>query len=124
MTFLDADVIRVLEEVLPARFGGAPTDYQLVEDEGPDGLPRVALVVHPSVGPVSGAAMARAFLAAIGGGSGAERMMRIVCRDAELLRVERRPPLLPAAGKILHLYSMSRGRMQRGSPPASSAPRE
>src|SRR5262249_43576160 len=36
MTFLDADVIRVLEEVLPARFGGAPTDYQLVEDEGPD----------------------------------------------------------------------------------------
>jgi hypothetical protein len=34
MTFLDTNVIRVLEEVLPARFGGAPTDYQLVEDEG------------------------------------------------------------------------------------------
>ena len=33
---LDADVIRVLEEVLPGRFGGAPTDYQLVEDEGAD----------------------------------------------------------------------------------------
>jgi hypothetical protein len=50
MTFLDTDVIRVLEEVLPARFGGAPTDYQLVEDEGAEGLPRVALIVHPPSG--------------------------------------------------------------------------
>ena len=29
MTFFDADLIRVLEEALPARFGGGPTDYQL-----------------------------------------------------------------------------------------------
>ncbi len=33
MTFLDTDVIRVLEEVLPGRFGGIPSDYQLVEEE-------------------------------------------------------------------------------------------
>lgn len=33
MTFLDTEVIRVLEEVLPARFGGSPTDCQLVEDD-------------------------------------------------------------------------------------------
>ena len=39
MTFFDSDVIRVLEEKLPARFGGGPIDYQLVEDEGPDGTP-------------------------------------------------------------------------------------
>jgi hypothetical protein len=37
MTFLDTDLIRVLEEVLPARFGGAPTDYQLVEEEAEEG---------------------------------------------------------------------------------------
>jgi len=30
MTFVDADLIRTLEEILPARFGGGPTDYQLV----------------------------------------------------------------------------------------------
>jgi len=44
MTFLDTDVIRVLEEVLPARFGGAPTDYQLLEDEADDGSPRLRLL--------------------------------------------------------------------------------
>src|SRR5262249_41055382 len=46
MTFLDSDVIRVLDEILPARFGGGPTDYQLVEDEGADGRPRIRLLVH------------------------------------------------------------------------------
>jgi hypothetical protein len=31
--FHDADVISVLEEVLPARFGGGPRDYQLLEEQ-------------------------------------------------------------------------------------------
>ena len=50
MNFSDAELIRVLDEVLPARFGGEPTHYQLVEDEGPDGQPRLRLLVHPLVG--------------------------------------------------------------------------
>jgi hypothetical protein len=109
MTFLDVDVVHVLEKVLPGHFGGAPTDYQLVEDEGADGLPRIALIVHPSIGPVPAEEMAQAFLTAIGTGSRAERMMGIVWRDAGLLRVERRPPVTTESGKILHLHSMSRG---------------
>jgi hypothetical protein len=51
MTFLDADVVRVLEDVLPARFGGGPTDYQLVETEERDGLPHLRLLVRPELGP-------------------------------------------------------------------------
>jgi hypothetical protein len=53
MTFLDTDVIRVLEEELPARFGGTPTDYQLLEEEADDGQPRLQLLVHPRVGPLN-----------------------------------------------------------------------
>ena len=34
VTFLAADLVHVLEEALPRRFGGGPTDYQLVEQEG------------------------------------------------------------------------------------------
>ena len=37
MTVLDADVVRILEELLPARFGGAAADYQLVEDQAAPG---------------------------------------------------------------------------------------
>ena len=33
MSFLGSDLLGLMEEVLPARFGGDPTDYQLVEGE-------------------------------------------------------------------------------------------
>jgi hypothetical protein len=108
MTFLDADVIRVLEEALPARFGGGPKDYQLVEEQAADGAPRLCLLVHPAVGPLDPDAVANAFLTMIGGGSGARRVMELQWRQAGALRVERRPPLATASGKILHLHQARR----------------
>jgi hypothetical protein len=104
MSFLDLDVIRALEEVLPARFGGGPTDYQLVEDVGGDGRPRLRLLVDPEVGPVDAQSIATAFLSAIGPGSGVERVMGLLWEEARLLEVERRPPLRTPAGKILHVH--------------------
>jgi hypothetical protein len=111
MTFLDTDVIRVLEEVLPARFGGIPTDYQLVEEEeAAGGLARVRLLMRPEIGPADPKVVAEAFLAAIGSGTGAERIMGEVWRDGEILRVERRAPLATPSGKILHLHAGGRAR--------------
>jgi hypothetical protein len=52
MTFQDTAVVRVLEEVLPSRFGGGPVHYQLIEDEDADGRARLQLLVDPAVGPV------------------------------------------------------------------------
>jgi hypothetical protein len=104
MNFAAAELVRVLEEVLPARFGGAPTHYQLLEDEGPAGEPRVRLLVHPAVGPLDEARLREAFLGAIGRGSGVERVMGLAWRGAEVLRVERRPPVPSPNGKILHLH--------------------
>ena len=108
MMFLDRDVIRVLEEVLPARFGGGRTDYQLVEEEAARGRSALRLLVHPEVGPLDPQVVADAFLRAIGGGSGAERVMELEWRQAGLLCVERRPPLATPAGKILHVYQVQR----------------
>jgi hypothetical protein len=104
MSFLDVDVVRALEEVLPTRFGGGPTDYQLVEDVGRDGRPRLRLLVDPEVGPVDAQSVAAAFLSAIGPGSGVERVMGLLWEEARVLEVERRPPLRTPAGKILHLH--------------------
>jgi hypothetical protein len=104
MTFLDTDVIRVLDEILPTRFGGGPTDYQLIEDEAADGQPCVRLLAHPRVGPLDPNAVAEAFLAAIGGGAEGERLMELQWRQAGVLRVERRPPYTTGAGKILHVH--------------------
>jgi hypothetical protein len=115
MTFLDTDVIRVLEEQLPARFGGGPIDYQLVEDEGPDGTARVRLLVDPKVGPLAEREMVDLVLDAIGQGSGAAQVMALNWRQAGILRVERRVPLTTTNGKVLHL-------LQARNDSASSGP--
>jgi hypothetical protein len=104
MTFRDVDVERVLERVLPDRFGGGPTDYQLVEDVAPDGSSRLRLLVAPAVGPLDVRQVALTFLGALGHGSGVERVMSQLWREAGVVNVERRVPMVTPAGKILHLH--------------------
>jgi hypothetical protein len=109
MTFHDTDVIRILDEILPARFGGGPSDYQLVEDERPDGQPRLRLLVYPDVRSVDSGAMTDAFLSALGAPGGADGVMTLVWRAAGLVEVERVAPLMTPAGKVLHVHRISRG---------------
>jgi hypothetical protein len=119
MTFLGTDVIRVLEEVLPRRFGGGPADYQLVEEEGGDGSARLRLLVHPDVGPLDPEAVEGALITALSHGSGAERVMGLAWREAALVRVERRAPLTTASGKVLHLH-VGRHQPDGGAAPANA----
>jgi hypothetical protein len=116
MMVLDEDVIRILEEVLPVRFGGGPTDYQLVEGEAGDGRPLLRLLVHPRVPLVNPDVAREAFLAAVDQGSETARVMGLAWRDAGLLTVERSAPIATASGKILHLCGAPAARA--GSRPA------
>jgi hypothetical protein len=104
MTFLDVDIAAVLEMDLPARFGGGPADYQLLEAERDDGGSGVVLRVHPRVGPLDEAVVRGAFLDAIGVGAGAERIMAAYWRAAGLPSIQRKPPLLSEKGKLLPVW--------------------
>jgi len=110
VTFEDTDVVRVLEEILPRRFGGGPADYQLVESDAADGQPRLRLLVRTSVGPVDPAEVSNVFLDAIGSESEASRHMADQWRQAGFLRVERADPHATTSGKILHLVTGPTGR--------------
>jgi hypothetical protein len=104
-TLLDADVVRVLEEELPVRFGGTPTDYQLLERlDTADGRTELRLLVHPRLGAVDERAVAAAFLAALDRGSGAAHVTALQWRDAGALTVAREAPHRTASGKIVHLH--------------------
>jgi hypothetical protein len=107
MTLLDCDVVRVLEEELPRRFGGGPTDYQLVEEEASDGEPRLRLLVDPRVGALTPDVVVDTFLGAIARGDGAERVMSLHWRHGGYLRVQRARPFTTDSGKILHLHRRS-----------------
>lgn len=97
MTLHDTQIVRVLEETLPSRFGGVPSQYQLVEDEGENGEPRLALIVHPAIGAIDDQEILRAFRAGLASGSP-------LWDTPGFLRVERRAPIATASGKILHLH--------------------
>jgi len=118
MTFLDTDLARVLETVLPGRFGGSPTDYQLVEEETPEGEPRLRLLIDSRVGPLDLEVVAETFLSTISAGSGVERVMGLAWRRADLLKVERGAPYVGATGKVLHLHQIRVSR--RGGQPAQT----
>jgi hypothetical protein len=109
MTFHDVDVVPILEEVLPRRFGGAAGHYQLVEAERTDGRPGLRLLVHPDVGPLDPAVVADAFIEAVGRASASTRIMSEVWRAERLLTVERRPPVATVSGKVLHLHRLGPG---------------
>ena len=104
MNFLGDDLHRLIEEVLPARFGGSPMDYQLVETElDGAGLPQVQVIVSPAVGKVEDAevvAAVIAFLDQVPGAGGFGRRWE----EAGTLRVWRREPFATGATKVLPLH--------------------
>lgn len=100
--FLGTDLIRLVDEVLPRRFGGEPTDYQLVEEEV-GGLPKVSIVIRPRLGPVAEDQVVSAvvnFLKA----DRPNRLMGRVWEQGDTLRVVRREPSLTPQAKILPLH--------------------
>ena len=103
MSFVGTDLLRLIEEVLPARFGGDATCWQIVEEERA-GLATVELRVHPAVGPVDDAAVVATALEHLGAVSPAHRMMADTWRQAGTLRVVRAAPIATAAAKILPLH--------------------
>jgi hypothetical protein len=96
-TLLAVDMIRVLEEVLPARFGGSPLDYQMIEEEDADGFSRLTLLVHPRIHLVDEAEVVRTVVAHSRG------VNRALWTAAGTIRVKRAEPVTTARGKFVPL---------------------
>lgn len=105
--FLGSDLLELVDRVLPARFGGGPTDYQLVEEEV-GGLPKVTVVARPALGPLDEDDVVEAVLEHLGQ-LPRNRLMTDVWRDGGTLRVARREPYVTAAGKIQSLHLLTPG---------------
>jgi len=105
MNFLGSDLVTLIEDVLPAKFGGGPTDYQLVEAEE-NGLTRVSLIVSPHLKDVNEEQVVKVALQTLGGLGGGKSMMAKYWRDGQTLRVERREPFATKGAKIPILYNL------------------
>jgi hypothetical protein len=102
LSYLRGDLILLVEQILPQRFGGNPSDYQLVEIEE-DGMPFVEIVVSPRVGQIDAAAIPLAVYEWLRQRPG-EQLMADFWQDANTVRVVRREPYATGAAKVLPLH--------------------
>ena len=105
VSLVGSQVLALLESELPRRFGGAPTDYQLVEQEGP-GQTQLVLRISPRAGVESTEAVRRVFLRNIRslyGGALASRLWA----HADAIEVIEAEPIATPGGKVLSLHLLS-----------------
>ena len=105
VTLVGSDMVRVLEEVLPSRFGGSPLDYQLQEEEDERGFTRLCVLVSPGVGMVDDTEVIRAVLDGLARGGFATDLARATWLAAGSLLVRRAEPVWTARGKLLPLHN-------------------
>jgi len=104
VTLVGSDLAIILEEILPGRFGGNPSDYQLVEEEEDGGLTRVRLLISPKVPITDDREVIEFFLDKVKRTSTAADMAQAIWREAKTLQIQRAEPLLTPRGKLMPLY--------------------
>jgi hypothetical protein len=104
MSFVGTDLVRIMEMVLPAKFGGISIDYQMMEEEDEDGHTRLSILVSPEVGEIDEGELIHTVLYELGKGEDTQRMMTAIWAQAGMLRVKRLRPIITAAGKLLSLH--------------------
>jgi hypothetical protein len=104
VTLVGNEMLDVLEQVLPSRFGGSPLDYQLMEEEDAQGLTRLYLIIHPNVPLSDESAVIQVVLQALRNSSPMGDSARSVWQHTHSLEIKRMVPILTGRGKLLPLH--------------------
>ena len=108
VTLLGSEMIHILEEILPARFGGSPLDYQLLEEEDEKGFTHLSLLVSPKVKIDDEAEVFKTVLESLGHGSDAADLARNIWTQSMALQIKRIEPIWTARGKLMPLQLAKR----------------
>jgi hypothetical protein len=103
-TLVGSEMLHILEEILPSRFGGSPLDYQLVEEEDNFGLTRISLIVSPKIKINNDGVVINTVLEALGQGSDSADLTRALWQQTGSLRIKRMEPIWTARGKMMSLH--------------------
>jgi hypothetical protein len=104
VTLVGSEMVRILDEVLPAKFGGSPLDYQLAEEEDEHGFTRLSLLISPKIPIADEAAVIDTVLEALRRSSVAADVARVYWDQAKTFRVKRMEPIWTARGKLMPLH--------------------
>ena len=104
VSLIATEMVRILEEVLPDRFGGTPLDYQMLEQEDEQGLTRLYLVISPRVQIADESLVIKVVLNALRRSSPMADTASAVWQHAQTLQVRRLEPTWTMRGKLMPLH--------------------
>jgi len=107
MTILGSDFVRILEEVLPGKYGGASTDYQLIEEEDERGQTCISLIINPAVGGVDNDAVIDTVLNELRRNAYGGKLAAGFWSQVNTLKVKRIQPL-STSGKIATMHLLKK----------------
>ncbi len=102
MTLIANQLIRIIEEVLPSKYGGNSTDYQIIEEEDGRGFTRVNINVSPRLGEMNEKDILKTVYDAIGRGN-RNSIKSDFYSQADTFQIKRIYPISTEVGKILPL---------------------
>jgi len=103
MTIIGSDFVHILEDVLPRKYGGAATDYQLIEEEDSQGQTRLILIISPTVGVVADNEVIDTVLRELRDGAHGGKLAAGFWSQVNTLQVKRMNPV-SRSGKITTLH--------------------
>ena len=103
VTLVGSDMERILDDLLPARYGGSALDYQFAEEEDEQGFTKLVLRVAPSVALGDEQKAAEFVLGALAKLDAGGALARSTWRQADTIRIRRERPLMTGRGKLMPL---------------------
>jgi len=104
MSLVGTDLVRIIEEVLPGKFGGASIDYQIAEEEDERGHTRVCILASPAVGRINEDQLKETMIAELRKGKSPQKVAAEIWSHANTLRVKREYPRITPRGKLMPLH--------------------
>jgi len=108
VTLVGSDMERILDDLLPARYGGSALDYQFAEEEDERGFTRLTLRVAPAIALGDEDAAMEFVLRALDSLGSGGSLVHSTWRQAGTLRIRREAPTMTGRGKLLPLDMRAR----------------
>jgi hypothetical protein len=109
VSLIASEMLNILEHALPARYGGTPLDYQLMEQEDESGLTRVYLIIAPRIQIPNEQEVVEFVFNTLTRSSPVGDGARRVWQQDRTLQVKRMEPVLTGRGKLLPLHIQRAG---------------
>ncbi|MFC2067869.1 hypothetical protein ACFLTP_02500 [Chloroflexota bacterium] len=107
MTIIGTDIVHILEEVLPRTYGGAATDYQILEEEDNTGETHLSLIISPKVEAVDESDVIATVLNELHNGVYGGKLAAGLWSQARTIQVKRMHPI-STWGKVAPLHLIKR----------------